>query len=90
MAQAEPGAQRKQAIEHVDALGHAAEADPPNGRALITARDWLRSNLPSVASALGPVLLHPTVDDAITAAIELMRTTAPGRPHPVESGDAET
>ena len=86
--QAEPGAQREQAIEQVDALGSAAETDPPNGRALISARDWLRSNLPSVASALGPVLLHPTVDAAITAAIELTRTTAPGQSRPAESGDA--
>ena len=89
VVQAQPGAQRKQAMEQVDALGRAAETDPPNGRALISARDWLRSNLPNVASTLGPVLLHPTVDAAITAAIELMRTTAPAQSPPAETGDAK-
>ncbi len=86
VVQAEPGAQREQAMEQVDALGRAAETDPPNGHALVAARNWFRSNLPSVASALGPVLLHPTVETAIDAAVELMRNTTPGQSHPEGAG----
>jgi len=89
VVQAEPGPQREQAVEQVNAIGRAAETDPANGSALIAARDWLCGNLPSVASALGPVLLHPTVDAAIAAAVELMRDTAPGQSHSAESGGAE-
>lgn len=87
-AQAAPGVQRSQAIEQVDALGRAAAADPPNGRALIAARDWFEGNLPSVVAAVGTVLARPSLDTAINAAIELMRSTAAGQSHSAEGGDS--
>jgi hypothetical protein len=79
---AEPGAQRDQAIEQVAAIGRAVEAEPPNGHALIAARDWLHANLPNAASALAPVLIQPTVENAINAAVQIIRGSAPGSSHP--------
>ena len=76
---ADPGPPRDQALAHVDALSQAAEADPPDGPAIINARNWLRTAVPSAAPALATVLLHPTIDTAITAAAQIVHDTAAAR-----------
>lgn len=93
-AQAAPGQAQQEALHRVDAIDRAAQAVPPDGRALLDARDWLHAALPNIATALGTVLVHPTVDTAITAAAQAVHDTAADaakqRPRPEGGPDAPT
>lgn len=70
------GAHKTEALERVETLDRAAHAVPPDGKAMIAARDWLHSALPNLATALGTVLVNPSVDTAITAAMRAVHDTA--------------
>jgi hypothetical protein len=73
---AQAGPRKAEALERVETFDRAAHAVPPDGKAMIAARDWLHSALPNLATALGTVLVNPSVDTAITAAMRAVRDTA--------------
>jgi hypothetical protein len=73
---AQAGPSRAEALQQVETLDQAAHAVPPDGKAMIVARDWLRAAVPNLATALGTVLAHPSIDTAITAAARAVHDTA--------------